>query len=256
VRLRNLGSGSTGNATVLAAGSATVLVDCGLGIRKLEAALFQAGLAPERLSAVFITHEHADHIGCAFQFASKHALRLIMSAGTARATNAHATLAGTAARLELAADGQNIDLGDFALQPFTVPHDAQEPLQLTAKSATAKFGIATDLGHASDHVIDMLQGCDVLMLEANHDPDLLAASSYPPFLKRRVAGDWGHLSNAQAAGLLSQLANPKLRCVLAAHLSQQNNRVELARASLAAVWACDESQLIMADAQGSAAWID
>lgn len=230
LRFRNLGSGSTGNATLVEASGLRqrrVLIDCGLGIRQLTLRLHQAGLVDDpgqEIDAIFITHEHSDHIGCAKQFSLKHRIPLWMSQGTYQALN-EPDLDGL---LRIAADGQAIDLGDMQLMPFTVPHDAREPLQLRCSDGASQLGVLTDLGHATDHVLAHLANCQALLLEFNHDEDLLAQSSYPPFLKRRVGGRYGHLSNTAAAAIVEALAHERLGLVVAAHLSQQNNRPELA----------------------------
>lgn len=234
LRFRNLGSGSTGNATLVEASGLRkrrVLVDCGLGIRQLATRLALAGLngdAGREIDAVFITHEHSDHIGCARDFALRHRIPLWMSRGTYCGIG-EPDLDGL---LRIAVDGQPIDLGDLQLLPFTVPHDAREPLQLSCYDGAARLGLLTDLGHATEHVLTHLTGCQALLLEFNHDEDLLAQSSYPPFLKRRVGGRYGHLSNAAAAGIVEALSHDRLQLVVAAHLSQQNNRPELALAAM------------------------
>jgi phosphoribosyl 1,2-cyclic phosphodiesterase len=233
LRFRNLGSGSSGNATVVEGRSGTgvtrLLVDCGLGIRQLEQRLGSAGLAADDIDAIFITHEHSDHIGCARQLALRHRIPVWMSRGT----HAGARETDFGDLLRHAGDGASIALGSLCVMPFTVPHDAREPLQLRCSDGDASLGILTDLGHATDHVLAHLTGCHALLLECNHDPGLLAASSYPPFLKKRVGGQHGHLSNAASAEIASALQHPGLRYVVAAHLSRENNRPELVRAALA-----------------------
>ena len=233
LRFRNLGSGSAGNATVVEGGTGAqarrLLVDCGLGIRQLQARLGQAGLAPAQIDAVFITHEHSDHIGCARALALRQRIPVWMSHGTYSAIGSP----DFDGLLRLAHDGQAIDLGTFEALPFTVPHDAREPLQLRCSDGAAHLALLTDLGHASAHVLAHLAGAHALLLESNHDPQLLAASRYPSFLKRRVGGDYGHLSNAAAAGILRAVQHPGLQCVVAAHLSAQNNHPDLVRPLLA-----------------------
>ena len=233
LRFRNLGSGSAGNATVVEGGAGTqvrrLLVDCGLGVRQLQARLGQAGLAPAQIDAVFITHEHSDHIGCVRTLALRQRIPVWMSHGTYTAIGSP----DFDGLLRLAHDGQAIDLGTFEALPFTVPHDAREPLQLRCSDGAAHLALLTDLGHASAHVLAHLAGAHALLLESNHDPQLLAASRYPPFLKRRVGGDYGHLSNAAAAGILRAVQHPGLQCVVAAHLSAQNNHPDLVRPLLA-----------------------
>jgi phosphoribosyl 1,2-cyclic phosphodiesterase len=233
LRFRNLGSGSSGNATVVEArGTSRVnrlLVDCGLGIRQLDQRLQRAGLVADDIDAIFVTHEHSDHIGCARQLAIRHQIPVWMSHGT------HAGVGSPDFQglLQLARDGVAIELGELHLMPFTVPHDAREPLQLRCSDGASTLGILTDLGHATEHVLSQLAACQALLLECNHDADMLASGAYPAFLKRRVGGAHGHLSNARAGEIARALRHPGLGTVVAAHLSQQNNRPALARAALA-----------------------
>jgi len=232
LRFKSLGSGSSGNATVIDSGGprpVRVLVDCGLGIRVLTQRLATAGLEPQDLDAIFITHEHGDHVGCAPALAARHGIALWMSEGTWLGCGAPEL----GEVLHLTGHGESIDLGALELRPFAVPHDAREPLQLVCRHADGKLGILTDLGHVPPDVQLSLQGCQALLLECNHDAQMLSDSPYPAFLKRRVGGELGHLSNAQAAELASALG-PGLRQVVAAHLSRQNNRPDLALAALQA----------------------
>lgn len=255
MRFRSLGSGSTGNATVVEATCGTtttrLLVDCGFGIRQLERRLAMAGLALADLDGVFITHEHADHTGCVQQLALRERLPVWMSEGT------HAALGAVdfGGWLRLARDEQAITLGALRLQPFTVPHDAREPLQLTCSDGDATLGILTDLGHVTGHVAHHLQNCTALLLECNHDPDMVALSAYPAFLKQRITGRLGHLANAQAAELLQRVRHGALRQVVAAHLSAQNNRPELARGALAAALGCADSDIVVARAEEGTDWL-
>jgi phosphoribosyl 1,2-cyclic phosphodiesterase len=232
LRWCSLGSGSTGNATLVKAGQpqspSYLLIDCGLGLRDLERALLEAGVEPNQLDAIFITHEHADHVGSAASFSTRHGVPVWASHGTSAAAQLH--LLGD--RLHITGDGDVLDFDGLAVHPFTVPHDAREPLQLKCTDGNEWLGVLTDLGHVTPHVVGQLLGCEALLLEANHDVDLLRASRYPPFLQDRIAGTLGHLSNEQSALALTQLLHPKLRLVVAAHLSQQNNRPELALKAL------------------------
>lgn len=257
LRFKNLGSGSSGNATLVEAtagpGSAPVrlLIDCGLGIRQLALRLGEAGLQIEDLSAVFITHEHGDHIGCARTVALRYRIPVWMSQGTHAATGA----ADFEGLLRIARDGEAIDLGGLQLMPFAVPHDAREPLQLSCTDGAVKLGVLTDLGHATAHVMAHLQACHALLLECNHDLDLLAGSSYPPFLKRRVGGQHGHLSNNAAAEIAGALQHAGLRHLVAAHLSAQNNRPELAQEALSQVTHFDRDLIGVADARTGTCWL-
>jgi phosphoribosyl 1,2-cyclic phosphodiesterase len=255
LRFRNLGSGSSGNATIVEGRSGTsvtrLLVDCGLGIRQLDQRLASAGLAAGDINAIFITHEHSDHIGCSRQFALRQRIPVWMSHGT----HAGARNTDYGDFLCHASDGAAIALGDISVTPFTVPHDAREPLQLRCTDGNTSLGILTDLGHATDHVLGHLSGCHALLLECNHDPDLLAASSYPPFLKKRVGGKHGHLSNAASADIAAALQHPALHSVVAAHLSRENNRPELARAALAQALGRLAADIGVADPTTGTGWI-
>jgi phosphoribosyl 1,2-cyclic phosphodiesterase len=254
LRFKSLGSGSTGNATLVEATGLRprrLLVDCGLGIRQLSVRLAQAGLADGDIDAIFITHEHSDHIGCARQFARRHRIPVWMSRGTQEGIG----LPDFDGLLNTARDGEAIDLGELQLMPFTVPHDAREPLQLTCTDGASKLGLLTDLGHATTHLLAHLAHCDALLLECNHDSELLAQSVYPPFLKRRVGGMYGHLSNAAAGEIARAVAHGGLKQLVAAHLSQQNNRPELARlAMLEALGSATE--IMVADAGAGTHWLD
>jgi len=258
LRFKSLGSGSSGNATLIEARSGTqttrLLIDCGLGLRDLEARLVEAGTQAQAIDAIFITHEHGDHIGCAQQFIKRHSTPLWISQGTWLAV-VNETWTSYQHLLNIARDGDPIEMGALQAQPFTVPHDAREPLQLRCTDGDRHLGVVTDLGHASAHVVQALQGCHSLMLEANHDPDLLQASSYPSFLKQRVAGPWGHLANEAAADLLARVKHVNLNHVIAAHLSERNNSPELARASLSQALACHPMDITVADPVVGTDWL-
>ena len=256
LRFKNLGSGSSGNATLVQASgirTTCLLVDCGLGLKQLSSRLAQARLDEQALDAIFITHEHSDHIGCARQLALQHRVPVWMSRGTYEAVGSP----DFDGLLRLTADGQTIDLGELQITPFTVPHDAREPLQLTCTDGQFKLGVLTDLGHATAHVLAHLAGCHALLLECNHDPELLAKSTYPAFLKKRVGGPYGHLSNEAAADIARAIAHSGLVKVVAAHLSAQNNRPALALSALMAVGAplWGGPELLVADPVNGTDWV-
>jgi phosphoribosyl 1,2-cyclic phosphodiesterase len=256
LRFKSLGSGSSGNATVVQARGETqlthLLIDCGLGIRQLDARLARAGMLAEQIDAIFITHEHSDHVGCARQLALRERIPVYMSRGTYLAIG-EPDFDGL---LRIACDAVVIELGALQVKPFTVPHDAREPLQLTCSDGAGRLGVATDMGHASSHVLEQLAGCATVLLECNHDPGMLAASSYPAFLKRRVGGDYGHLANSAAAAIAQALLPRGLKQVVAAHLSEQNNRPDLARTALAAVLGCDPADIHVADSGSGCGWLN
>ena len=256
IRFKSLGSGSSGNATVIQARCGTqlshLLVDCGFGIRELDKRLRTAGMMADQVDAIFITHEHGDHIGCARQLALRERIPVYMSEGTYAAIG-QPDFEGL---LRLACDSLAFEVGALQVRPFTVPHDAREPLQLTCTDGDTRLGVVTDLGHVSLHVMQEVAQCATLLLEANHDEAMLAAGPYPPFLKRRVGGGWGHLANTAAAQLAQSVhAGGRLRQVMAAHLSEQNNKPELARQVLAAALGCGEGDVLVADGAKGSEWL-
>jgi len=256
LRFCSLGSGSTGNATLVEATSGgrttRLMIDCGFGVRQLDVRLAGAGLQASDLDAIFITHEHGDHIGCAHSVSVRHRIPVWMSEGTWLATGAR----DFDGRLNFARDGVSIDLGGLNIEPFTVPHDAREPLQLTCGDGARRLGILTDLGHATPYVLARLIGLNALLLESNHDSDLLADSGYPAFLKQRVGGQYGHLSNAAAAAIAGAVCHTGLRHVVAAHLSEQNNRPELVRLALSGALNCSAGDIVTANATHGFPWLD
>jgi phosphoribosyl 1,2-cyclic phosphodiesterase len=260
LRFTSLGSGSSGNATLVEAHAGDgaqptrLLVDCGLAPRALATRLALRGLQVTDIDALFVTHEHSDHVGGVLALHRRHGTPVWASAGTwAQAT---ARLADAPPCL-IARDGQAIVIGALTLQPFAVPHDAAEPLQLTCRAGNRCIGILTDIGEPTAAVAQALQGCDALLLETNHDPGLLAASAYPAWLKRRIGGQRGHLANGQSAALLDACRHDGLQHVVAAHLSQRNNLPELALSALrAALGDAPPAAITVADAASGCGWIE
>ena len=255
MRFCSLGSGSSGNATVVEAHSDTttsrLLIDCGFSLRELGLRLTRAGLTPADLTAVFITHEHGDHVGCAMALARRHRLPLWMSRGTWHAIGEP----DADGLLNFARDGQPIIVGDLMLNPFTVTHDAQEPLQLDVTDGASKLGVLTDVGSVTPHLLARLQGCNAMLLECNHDRELLAGSRYHASLKARISGRLGHLSNDTAAQILAACLHPRLNQLVAAHLSKENNRPELARQALAQAGGRAASDIVVADPLLGSDWL-
>jgi len=255
MRFCSLGSGSSGNATVVEAGTgprpSRVLVDCGFPLRELDQRLGRVGLAATDLDAVFVTHEHGDHIGSALALGRRDGIPLWMSRGTWRAVGEPAL----PPFVRFARDGDTIVVGALELHPFTVAHDAEEPLQLRLRAAALQLGVLTDAGSITPHLLDNLRGSDALLLECNHDRDLLAASRYPTSLKARIGGRWGHLANDTAAQILAACLHDGLRHLVAAHLSRENNRPDLVRASLGAAWGAQRGEIVIADPDLGCGWI-
>lgn len=251
MRFASLGSGSKGNALVVESGGTRVLLDCGFGIRETVRRLQRLDVEPESLSAILVTHEHSDHIGGVFKFAAKYSIPVWLTHGTLAASPQ------SAAPLKdvVVIDGHSrYAIGDFELLPFPVPHDAREPVQYVFSDGLNRLGVLTDTGSLTAHIISMLDRCDAMVLECNHDAELLAASSYPLSLKRRISGRLGHLSNEAAASLLAQIDVSRLQHLVAAHLSEQNNQPELAVATLTAVLGCAEKWIGVATQESGFDW--
>lgn len=256
-RFRNLVSGSSANATLIEgpgsqAGTVfRVLVDCGLNLRQLKQHLAQEGLSVSDIQAIFVTHEHSDHVGACFDLARQHSIPVWCSYGTWLGAGEP----DCAGLWQQASDGRMIQWGGMQAMPFTVPHDAREPLQLVISHRGMRLALVTDLGHVTEHVLAHVQGCQALLLEFNHEPEMLAQSRYPAFLKRRISGRLGHLSNAAAAQLLEQVLHADLSHVVAGHLSRQNNQPDRVLEWMAQATQGQAVSLHVASQEAGAPWI-
>jgi phosphoribosyl 1,2-cyclic phosphodiesterase len=239
LRFASLGSGSAGNALVVESGSTRVMLDCGFSIRETEQRLARLGLEPASLSAIAITHEHEDHASGVFPFARRHRIPVYLTYGTLAVLREGDIAVDSGVEVRLVCGEQWEALGDLELLPYTVPHDAREPVQYLFSDGAQRLGVLTDTGYSTAHIHAVLSGCDALVLEANHDRDLLMSGDYPYSLKNRIAGRLGHMDNATSAAVLSSIDCSRLKHVVAAHLSEKNNTPELARAALAAALGCE-----------------
>jgi len=230
----------------------TVMLDCGFALRETERRLSRLGVAPSELSAIVVTHEHQDHVGGVFKFARRHRVPVWLSFGTYCAVQRDCN----GVDLHFCRDGDHLAIGDLELIPYTVPHDAREPVQYVASDGHVKLGVLTDAGQATPHLITALGGCDALVLECNHDRRMLADSDYPPSLKRRIGGAYGHLSNDTSAEILAAIDRSRLKTVIGAHLSRHNNLPELARAALAAALDAESLAVQIACQQDGFGWIE
>jgi phosphoribosyl 1,2-cyclic phosphodiesterase len=253
LRFASLASGSSGNCLVAEAGGTAVLIDCGLSLTETERRLERLGLAPADISGLLITHEHSDHAGGVFDFAAAHGIAVYLTHGT------HAALKGEGkvldgVQLVFVNGRQSFIVDGLLVLPFTVPHDAREPVQYVLSDGAAKLGVVTDVGIPTPHLEKNLSGLDALVLECNYDRDMLWGGAYPRWLKERIGGPFGHLDNADAERLLAALDRSRLKHVIGAHLSQQNNRPELARAALARALGCEESWVGLAGQDDGFGW--
>ncbi|MEO1573470.1 MAG: MBL fold metallo-hydrolase [Pseudomonadota bacterium] len=227
LRYAYLGSGSRGNSAIITDGDVTVMLDCGFSLKEAERRLERLDIDPRQIDALLVTHEHADHIAGVGAFARRHETAVYLTDGT-RASGR----TGDLPVAESVYFDDPIRIGGLTVLPVPVPHDAREPVQYVFEAAGRKLGILTDLGHITPVVRDAFAACDALVVECNHDLDMLAEGPYPPALKQRVGGHYGHLNNAQAADLLAKSELGRLQHVLAVHVSEKNNTPDLARDAL------------------------
>lgn len=252
MRFASLGSGSRGNATLIEVGQTRLLLDNGFAARETELRLAALDVLPDTIDAILVTHEHQDHIRGVGAFSRRYSLPVYMTHGTCRQDRC-----GELQDLRLIHGHQPaFSIGDIEVQPFTVPHDASEPVQYVFRSKSATLGILTDTGMATPHILEMLNGCDALFLECNHDVGMLANGPYPPALQRRVGGLHGHLSNDQAAEILAALDHGRLQHLVAAHLSEKNNSPERVRDTLLEAAPDVADRLVFTHQDRGTGWFD
>ncbi len=250
MRFALLGSGSEGNALVVQVGDTRVLMDCGFSLSESVARLARLGLQAAQLSGIVVTHEHGDHISGVAKLARKFNLPIWITHGTLRTQNAaFAELSITEINPHL-----TFTIGELQVQPYPVPHDAAEPVQYVFSDGVRRLGVLTDVGCTTPHIEATLSGCHALVLECNHDAEMLRTSDYPSSLKQRVGGRYGHLSNHDAAALLGRLDNSRLQHIVAAHLSRKNNAAVLAVAALSETLGCTAEQVLVATQEYGLDW--
>lgn len=250
LRFASLGSGSSGNSTLIRVSDTAVMLDCGFSVAETTRRLARLGMLPGQIDAIVVTHEHDDHIGGVARFARRHGIPVWMSHGTWRGLEPMFD----SVQVNLVEGYDAFSVGGMQIEPFPVPHDAREPAQFVFGDGASRLGVITDAGEITPHIEATLGNCDALVIECNHDADMLARSNYPPRLRARIASRLGHLDNAAAAQLLSRVAGPRLRHVIAAHLSQQNNSRELAQQALCSVLGCDPQWIGVADQEAGFDW--
>ncbi len=251
MRIASLGSGSKGNGTLVEDSNTLLLVDLGFTLKETIRRLKRLGRSPEDVDAILVTHEHADHIHGVAAFVRKFGTAVYMTPGTYNPDKL-----GVMPSLKKINCHRTFRVGSIGVEPVTVPHDAKEPCQYLMSSGGIKVGVLTDLGHVTPFVETQYQSCDALMLECNHDPQMLADGPYPYPLKKRVGGLHGHLSNEQAAGLLEKIELGRLQHLVISHISEKNNHPDLTSTALAPVLQNWSGDLHLADQQEGFAWLD
>lgn len=227
--MMSIASGSSGNCIYIGSDNTHILIDDGISRKRVVEGLNSIGVAVEDLSAVFVTHEHSDHIDGLSVLLKKCPVPIYASAGTIEGMLGYSKLKDVDRDLfHVVAPDTDVPVNDLLIHSLHIYHDANEPLAYTVSSGTKKMGVITDLGHYDDYIVSNLQGMDTLLIEANHDIKMLEAGSYPYYLKRRILGDHGHLSNEASGRLLSCLLHDGMKHVFLGHLSHENNYEELA----------------------------
>lgn len=220
-----LGSGSSGNTTLVSDGVSNILVDAGLSGRETARRLRECGIEPDQLSAIVISHEHGDHCRGVGPLVKNLDIPVFMTEGAFAASNIKLDPGKNLCKINA---GEPFEINGITITGFSVPHDASDPLGFVIEKDGVKIGIALDLGFLSNLVLERLKGCDALVLESNHDVRMLKVGPYPWALKQRVMSRRGHLSNDSVARFLANDFDGKARHVVLAHLSKNNNLPELA----------------------------
>ncbi len=250
MRFATLGSGSRGNAHLIETTQVRVLVDCGFPAKEIERRLSQLNVDADSLDAILVTHEHTDHIRGLGPVARRYKLPAWMTSGTYLGSKC-----GDLPELHtIDSHAGGFFIGDLEVLPYPVPHDSREPCQFLFRCAKQRLGILTDVGHITPHIVANLSNCDSLILEFNHDTEMLAAGPYPPSLQHRVGGSHGHLNNQQSVELLDQLDLARLQHLVAAHLSEKNNTRQRVTQTLLQAHDQLESRLSIADQHTTAGW--
>jgi len=230
MRVSILASGSGGNACVVESGRTRVLVDAGLSAKEIERRMAARGIEPESIRGIFVTHEHGDHSSGALVFSARWECPIFTTAGTADAIGLEGDLFSPFVRVDARRESR---IGDLGFRAFATPHDANESVAYAFEADDARVVIASDLGRAEEDFVDFLKGSTTILLEFNHDEDMLRDGPYTWPLKQRISGGWGHLSNRQSAEAIRRSSWPGLKRVVATHLSRTNNIPPLAMAALA-----------------------
>ena len=252
MQFASIGSGSAGNGLVVKEKNTRLLLDCGFGLKDAIERLARINLLPEQLTGILITHEHEDHAGGVFKLAKKYQLSVWMTHGTHRMLER--TLPNESVHVHIIDSHTEFSIDDIQITPFPVPHDAREPIQYVFSNGDKRLGVLTDTGCSTPHIEAMLSGCHALVLECNHDLNMLMNGAYPHSLKQRVSSRLGHLDNLSAAKILSKIDTSNLQHIVAAHLSEKNNTPSLAVKALSNSLQCAENWIGIASQELGFDW--
>lgn len=256
MKLASLGSGSKGNATLVASRDAVVMVDCGFTMRETCARLAAFNIMPEQLSAILVTHEHGDHVLGVLPLARKFNIPVYMSVGTQLAMQATGRHNFKNVDMHHVRLGERFTLAGLEVFPVAVPHDAREPCQYVFYHQGKQVGVLTDLGEITPHIIETYRHCDAMLLEFNHDVTMLAEGPYTYSLKQRVGSRLGHLNNQQAAHLLQHVEQQKLQHLVLSHISEQNNHPDLALTAAVEKGGFEVQRVLVANQQQGFDWLN
>jgi len=251
MRFASLGSGSEGNALVTQVKNTCVMLDCGFGLNDAVSRLARLGLTPKQLDGIIVTHEHNDHLGGVSRLAAKFGIPIWLTHGTSQFVKKKDKLGET---ISIFDSHSKFSIGDIEISPFPVPHDAAEPVQYVLSDGRRRLGVLTDTGCITPHIESMLTACNALVLECNHDLDMLQRGDYSATLKNRITGRFGHLDNEASSKLLASIDCSELQHIVAAHLSKKNNTPQLARSALSRVLQCDPMWITVADQEMGFEW--
>ena len=253
MQFASLGSGSSGNSFVVKQNKSLLMVDCGFAIQDIVSRLERLNETPDSFSGILLTHEHEDHVKGAFKFANKFKIPIWLSYGTFKMCEKH-IIKSYEIDLNMIDSHNTFEIKDFLVEPFPVPHDAREPTQFTLSNGNHKLGILTDTGSSTPHIEKVLQNLDALIIEFNHDLNLLESSEYAYSLKKRISGKLGHLDNQTAADILGKIQYKKLKYLVAAHLSEKNNTEDLVKEDIVKKIECDREWIKIATQAEGTSW--
>jgi|TARA_B110000971_G_scaffold189259_1_gene199504 phosphoribosyl 1,2-cyclic phosphodiesterase len=254
MRLCSLGSGSSGNSFIVQDDSTTLLVDCGFGLSETVTRLDRYGLKPDQLNGILLTHEHEDHVKGAFSFSNKYNIPIYLSHGTFKMCKKRIN-ENYDINFNIISGAKSFIINDIEVTPIPVPHDAREPFQYKFESNLKSIAIITDLGFITNHLIKSLKDIKGLVIEFNHDKNMLLDSDYPQSLKDRVSGMYGHLENMESIKLLKSINHRNIKWIAAAHLSEKNNDENLVKRLISDATMKEDGSIKVIDQMNGIDWM-